>query len=73
MSFVRDDLNAICNRLTATLREIEDRIAAAPPSIALPGRGHDVVELSEATMAADKMRYAAHFLGQKQPGASAAL
>ena len=71
MSFVRDDLNAICARLTATLREIEERISTgvSDPST----HDHDLAELSSATLAADKLRYAAHFQSQKTPGALAAL
>jgi hypothetical protein len=72
MSFARDDLNVICHRLTSTLREIEDRMSSSTQSsVALPGVS-DIVELSAATMAADKMRYAAHFGGQTLAGAASA-
>lgn len=64
MSFVRDDLDAICHRLTSTLREIEEQMSSFSPSSTAPAGVSEIIGLSAATMAADKMRYAAHFGGQ---------
>jgi hypothetical protein len=70
------DLTAICARLTLTLHEIEDRMSApvdwfdAPDT---PPVDAEFASLSQATIAANRLRYAAHFKTMNFAGATAGL
>lgn len=68
MSTVRDDLGAIRDRLTTTLHEIEQRLSA-PAAMARTVGTVDPRQVSDAAMAADRLRFIAHFQGRTPSGA----
>ena len=67
------DLTSLYARLTLTLQEIEDRIANTADQADLLAGDPKFASLSDATIAADRLRYAAHFKTQSFAGATASL
>jgi hypothetical protein len=67
------DLTSLCARLTLTLQEIEDRISKSGDAAGLLAGDQEFASLSDATIAADRLRYAAHFKILPIAGAAASL